>query len=247
MANFLLVHGAWHGGWCWQRVARILRAAGHEVFTPTLTGLGEREHLLNRDVGLDTHIQDVIGVLKYEDLHDVILVGHSYAGIVIAGAAEKAAESIAHLVYLDAFVPENGKSFADYQSPEVWQLFLEKAKTEGENFKLPCVIPVEVFGVTKEDDLAWVCPRLNPHPLKTALDAVNLTNSKAAEIPRTYIYCNNPAAGPFGQFAERLRNDESWQYLALAAGHDAMISEPEKLSEILLEISTTASASKSKN
>jgi len=116
MANYLFVHGAWHGGWCWKRVARILRAAGHEVFAPTLTGLGEREHLLNADVGLDIHIQDVLGVLKYEDLHDVILVGHSYGGMVIAGVAEKATTRIKHLVYLDAFVPEDGKSLADYRA-----------------------------------------------------------------------------------------------------------------------------------
>lgn len=236
MTNFLLVHGAWHGGWCWKRVARILRAAGHDVFTPTLTGLGEREHLLNPDVGLDTHIQDVLGVLEYEDLRDVVLVGHSYGGMVIAGVAEKAAERIAHLIYLDAFVPEDGKSLADYQPPEVLQLFHEKTQTEGEGFRLPCFIPAEAFGVTGENDLAWVRPRLNPHPLKTKLDAVHLTNPTAAEIPRTFIYCNNPAVGPFGQFAERLRNDDSWQFLEMATGHDAMITEPEKLAEILLEI-----------
>src|SRR6185312_289139 len=120
--NFVLVHGAWHGGWCWKRVSPLLRALGHEVFTPTLTGLGERQHLMSPEVGLDTHIKDVLGVLEYEDLHDVILVGHSYAGMVIAGVAEKAAERIAHLVYLDAFVPADGKSLADYQPPEILQL-----------------------------------------------------------------------------------------------------------------------------
>ncbi len=239
MSNILLVHGAWHGGWCWKRVARILRAAGHEVFTPTLTGLGEREHLLNADVRLDTHIQDVLGVLNYEDLRDVVLVGHSYGGMVIAGVAERAAERLAHLVYLDAFVPGDGQSLADFQPPEVLAMFHEKTRTEGDGYKLPS-FPAEVFGVTNEDDLAWVKPRLNPHPLKTKLDAVRLTNPKAAEIPRTYIYCNNPAVGPFGQFAERLRCDESWQYMELATGHDAMITEPKKLADLLLEIITTS-------
>ena len=244
MTNFLLVHGAWHGGWCWRRVTRILRAAGHEVFAPTLTGLGEREHLMSADVGLDTHIKDVLGVLEYEDLRDVVLVGHSYGGMVIAGVAEKAATRLAHLVYLDAFVPDDGKSLADYQPPEILAMFHEKANTEGEGYKLPS-FPAEVFGVTNEDDLAWVKPRLSPHPFKTKLDAVRLTNLKAAQIPRTYIYCNNPAVGPFGQFAERLQADEAWQYLELATGHDAMITEPEMLSELLLEIAEKSSAGKS--
>jgi pimeloyl-ACP methyl ester carboxylesterase len=246
MANYLFVHGAWHGGWCWKRVARILRAAGHEVFAPTLTGLGEREHLLNANVGLDTHIQDVLGVLKYEDLNDVILVGHSYGGMVIAGVAEKASTRIGHLVYLDAFVPEDGKSLADYQPPEVLQMFHEKTQTEGEGFKLPCLIPAEAFGVTNDDDLAWVRPRLNPHPLKTKLDAIHLTNPKVAEIAHTFIYCNKPAVGPFGQFADRLKNDDSWQYLEMATGHDAMITEPEKLAEIVLGIGAASSAGESK-
>jgi pimeloyl-ACP methyl ester carboxylesterase len=232
--NFVLVHGAWHGGWCWKRVSPLLRALGHEVFTPTLTGLGERQHLMSADVGLDTHIEDVLGVLEYEDLHDVILVGHSYAGMVIAGVAEKAAERIAHLVYLDAFVPADGKSLADYQPPEILQLFQESTRKDGEGFKLPCVIPAEAFGVTAENDLAWVRPRLNPHPLKTKLDAVRLTNPKAAQIPRTYIYCNDPAVGPFGQFAERLQRDASWRYAELATGHDAMITAPAKVAELLL-------------
>ena len=196
--TFVLVHGAWHGGWCWKRVLPLLRTLGHEVFAPTLTGLGERRHLMSADIGLDTHIQDVLGVLECEDLYDVVLVGHSYAGMVIAGVAEKAADRISHLVYLDAFVPTDGKSLADYQPPEILQLFKESTRKDGEGFKLPCVIPAEAFGVTAGDDLAWVRPRLDPHPAKTKFDAVRLTNPKAAQIPRTFIYCNDPAVGPFG-------------------------------------------------
>ncbi|MDQ3373959.1 MAG: alpha/beta fold hydrolase [Acidobacteriota bacterium] len=244
MINYLLVHGAWHGGWCWKRVARLLRAAGHEVFTPTLTGLGERVHLLNTDVELDTHIQDVLGVLKYEDLRNVVLVGHSYGGMVISGVAEKAAERLAHLVYLDAFVPNDGQSSADFQPAEVLAMRKEKTRTEGDGYKLPCS-PAENFGITNEEDLAWVKQRLNPHPFKTMLNTVQLTNPKAAQIPRTYIYCNNPPIGPFGQFAERLRTDESWQYRELATGHDAMITEPEQLAELLLEFGEKSSVGKS--
>jgi pimeloyl-ACP methyl ester carboxylesterase len=244
MTNYLLVHGAWHGGWCWKRVARLLRATGHEVFTPTLTGLGERVHLLNTDVELDTHIQDVLGVLKYEDLRNVVLVGHSYGGMVISGVAEKAVERLAHLVYLDAFVPNDGQSSADFQPAEVLAMRKEKTRTEGDGYKLPCS-PAENFGITNEEDLAWVKQRLNPHPFKTMLNTVQLTNPKAAQIPRTYIYCNNPPIGPFGQFAERLRTDESWQYRELATGHDAMITEPEQLAELLLEFGEKSSVGKS--
>ena len=216
-------------------MARILRAAGHEVFTPTLTGLGEREHLMSADIGLDTHIKDVLGVLEYEDLRDVVLVGHSYGGMVTAGVAEKAATRNAHLVYLDAFMPEDGKSLADYQPPEILEMFHETTRKKGEGYKLPS-FPAEVFGVTNEEDLAWVRPKLNSHPLKTKLDAVRLTNPKAAQISRTYIYCNNPAVGPFGQFADRVRKDKTWQYRELATGHDAMITEPELLANLLLEV-----------
>jgi len=238
MTSYLLVHGAWHGGWCWRRVARLLRAAGHEVFTPTLTGLGERAHLINANIGLDTHVQDVLGALEYEDLRDVLLVGHSYGGMVIAGVAEKAAERLAHLVYLDAFVPGDGQSLVDFQPPEVLAMFLEKTRTEGDGYKLPS-FPAEDFGITNKDDLAWVRPRLTPHPLKTKLDKVRLTNPKAADIPRTYIYCNNPAIGPFTQFADRLRNDKTWHYRELATGHDAMITEPQKLAALLLGLATS--------
>jgi pimeloyl-ACP methyl ester carboxylesterase len=235
MANYLLVHGAWHGGWCWKRVLPLLRAAGHDVFTPTLTGLGEREHLMSPDIGLQTHIDDVLGVIRYEDLHNVILVGHSYAGMVIAGVADQMPERIARLVYLDAFVPENGKALIDYQPPDFTQMFHDKTRTEGKGYMLPCIIPAEAFGVTDASDLAWVRPRLNPTPFKCKLDPVALTNPVAAKIPRTYIYCNNPAVGPFGQFAERIKEDKAWRYHEMACGHDAMVTAPGALATLLLQ------------
>jgi pimeloyl-ACP methyl ester carboxylesterase len=238
MSNFLLVHGAWHGGWCWKRVSSVLRAAGHEVFAPTLTGLGEREHLMSPEVGLETHIDDVLGVLKYEDLQEVILVGHSYAGMVITGVAEKAAERISHLVFLDAFVPADGKSLSDYQSPEILRLFHDSIEKDGEGFKLPAVFTAEAFGITTKEDVAWVRPRLNPHPAKTKSDVVRRRNPRAAQISRTYIYCNDPAVGPFGQFADVIRKDKSWRYEELATGHDAMITAPRELTRILLDLAT---------
>ncbi len=123
MATYVLVHGGGHGGWCYQRVARLLRAPGHEVYTPTLTGLGEREHLLSPDIDLDTHITDVVKVMQFEDLHDVILVGHSYGGMVITGIADRATDRVGHIVYLDAANPENGQSLVD-----VAELFMDAAR-----------------------------------------------------------------------------------------------------------------------
>jgi pimeloyl-ACP methyl ester carboxylesterase len=236
MSTFVLIHGAWHGGWCWKRVSPLLRVARHEVFTPTLTGLGEREHLMSQDIGLETHIQDVLNVLEFEDLRNVILVGHSYAGMVITGVADRAAERIAHLVYLDAFVPEDGKSLGDYQPSEFFQMFRDKTRAEGAGFKLPCVIPPEAFGITNEQDLAWLRPRLRPHPFQTKLDAIRLTNPSSAHIPRTYIYCNNPAVGVFDQFANRFKHDPAWRYAELATGHDAMVTAADDLAALLLQL-----------
>jgi pimeloyl-ACP methyl ester carboxylesterase len=215
----------------------LLRAAGHQVFTPTLTGLGERLHLLTRDVGLDTHVQDVLGVLEYEDLSDVVLVGHSYGGMVITAVAERAAERLAHLVYLDAFLPREGQSQMDLLGAEFLALFQEQARLHGDGWKLPS-FPAERFGVTKEEDLAWVRPRLGLHPFKTKLDKVRLASPDAAKIARTYIYCSQPAIGPFGQFAERARAEAGWRYREIATGHDAMVTEPELLSELLMEVAT---------
>ena len=234
MADYVLVHGAWHGGWCWGRVTPLLRAAGHEVFTPTLTGLGERRHLMSPDIGLETHIQDILGVLAYEDLHDVILVGHSYSGMVVTGVAYRVPDRVAELVYLDAFVPEDGKALVDYQPPQTRELFMEKTRTEGEGYKLPALIPPEAFGITDEADLAWVRPRMDPHPFKTKLDPVRLADPRGAGIPRTFIRCTDPADPPFAQFAQRVRSDGSWRYLELATGHGAMITKPRELADLLL-------------
>ena len=239
MTSFVLVHGAWHGGWCWQRVARILRAAGHDVFTPTLTGLGERAHLLGPSISLDTNVQDILGVLFYEDLHDVVLVGHSYAGMVISGVAEEAAARLRHLVYLDAFVPGHGQALGDFVPSEVHDVFRESARLDGNGYGVP---PLPgTYGVTSEDDLVWVRPRLGLHPIQTYFDPVRLSNPIASEIYRTYIYCVDPALPPdeprtFTQFADRLRADPGWDYVELATGHSAMITEPALLSGLLLNL-----------
>src|SRR5262249_44459260 len=174
MAVFVLVHGGWHGGWCWRRVAPPLRAAGHAVYTPTLTGLGERAHLATPATGLDTHIRDVLGVLAYEDLRDVILVGHSMAGMVVTGVAERAPDRLAHLVYLDATVPRDGESDLDCH-PELRgdrpAAFEARAGSDG---RLAPRLRPHLFGIDSAADSAWVNGLLTPHPIKAFTDPLTV-------------------------------------------------------------------------
>ncbi len=227
--TFVLVHGAWHGGWCWRRVVRLLTDAGHEVFTPTLTGLGERAHLLRPDIDLDTHIQDVLMLLEMEDLKEVVLVGHSYGGMVITGVADRAPARIRRLVYLDAFIPENGKAVADYIGAER----AAHQREQGEKSGVLEPLPLAALGITQPDDIAWVASRLVKHPYKTMAQAVRLTNDRERRaLPRTFVNCCS-ATGTFNQFIEKVKADPAWQYHELPAGHDAMITDPAGVARIL--------------
>jgi len=229
MATFVLVHGAWHGGWCWVRVARLLRDAAHEVYTPTLTGLGERAHLARPEIDLETHIQDVVNVLEAEELRQVTLVGHSYAGMVITGVAARAAARLSHLVYVDAFVPEAGKAMLDYSSRA--QVIRESTREGGEGWRVPPLPPV-AFGVTSQRDTEWLTRRLTPQPLQTLEQTLPATGGE--RLKRSYVYCAKPAIGSFDQFAERLRDDRKWSFHELKTGHDAMVTAPGDLARLLL-------------
>lgn len=231
MSTFVLVHGAWHGGWCWRRVTPMLRAQGHDVYAPTLTGLGERAHLAGPGVTLATHISDVVGVIEAEGLEDIILVGHSYGGFVVRGTADRANDAIGTLVYLDAFVPEDGKGMVDYVPPERRAGFEQSGRSKGAFDPMP----LEPFGVTKPDDLAWAQARLRPQPLATFLDALKLTRGMPS-AKHVFIRCTDPAFPTFEGFAQRTRNDPSWTYLEVAGGHDCMISNPNGLAETLLRL-----------
>lgn len=236
MTTFMLIHGGWHGGWCWKKVAPLLRAAGHEVFTPTLTGLGERVHLLSHEVTLDTHIQDVVGALEYEDLRGVVLVSHSYGGMVMTAVAERAANRLAHLVYLDAFVPQDGQALADLADPTFYANLEARARAEGEGWRVPPP-PLERWGITREADVSWMRPRIGAHPLKTFTQPVRLTDMAAASLPRTFIYCTDkPAGDSLAPLAKRLRAETSWRYRELATGHDAMVTAPKEVAASLLEL-----------
>lgn len=231
-ATFVLVHGAWHGGWCWKKLTPLLRAAGHEVFVPTLTGMGERSHLINPQINLDTHIQDITNVLEYEDLHNVILVGHSYGGMVIAGVAAKAGERLAQLVYLDAFLPDNGKALQDYAPP-----LAELVDAQGAGWRLSSAwmgTPTEMFGVKNSVDLAWVTPRLGDQPYKTFTQPVQLATNPDKALKHTYIHLTK--GPPFEEAAGRAKKQGFRFYELFAAGHDAMVTQPKELAKILFEL-----------
>ena len=231
MSTFVLVHGAWSGGWKWRAVSPILRRAGHEVFTPTLTGVGERAHLASPDIDLGVQIQDVVALMEMEDLRDVVLLGHSYGGMVVTGAAERCPERIGRLVYLDAFVPENGKCALDYVVPERAAGFREQGERTG--FVEPP--PPSLWGVVKPEHVAFSRQREVRHPYRCFTQPVRRVNSSADALPKTFIYCSSPATGTFDQFAAKYRGDPEWRYHELKTGHDAMILVPEELAAILLK------------
>jgi pimeloyl-ACP methyl ester carboxylesterase len=229
LATFVLVHGAWRGGWLWARLSALRRAAGHEVFTPTLTGVGERAHLAHPGVNLTTPIQDVVGVLAYEELDNVLLVGHSYADLVIAGVAERVPERLAHLVYLDAIYPVDGEGWADISSPDARANREAVIQREGDAWRLP---PNLVSGLP-DADAAWINRRLVPQPAETWREPVRLGNPAAAALPQTFIQCSAPPA-----MAERARAVAGLRYRELAGGHDPMVTVPHELAPLLLEALT---------
>ena len=234
MATFVLVHGAWHGGWKWRYVAPILRRAGHEVFTPTLTGLGERAHLAGPSIDLDSHVRDVVAVLETEDLREVLLVGHSYGGMVVTGVAERCPERLRRLIYLDAFVPEDGKCLLDYVEAAVPER-AARFREEGERTGTVTPPPVSTWGIVKPGHVAFATPRESPHPYRCLTQRVRLANPKARALPRTLVYCSSPATGSFDQFAEKYRSDPAWRFRELKTGHDCMILVPEEVARVLLE------------
>ena len=231
MATFVLVHGAWHGSWCWKRVRQALQAQGHNVFTPTLTGVGERSHLSSPLVTLDTHIDDVVNLIRWEELSNVVLCGHSYAGCVISGVADRIPERIARLIYLDAFVLEDGESLHAALPPAQRDLQLELTKQYGDGWKVP-PIPAEVFGVNATDR-DWVDRQCTLQSLATFQQPVRLTRGTAV-IPTTYILATGWTESPFAKFSERAR-DKGWTMLSVACGHDVMLDLPDELTRILLD------------
>ena len=217
-ATFVLVHGAWHGGWCWQRVSDRLTAQGHRVFAPTLTGVCERSHLDSPSVDLSTQIRDVVNEIRWKDLENVVLVGHSYGGMVISGVAERVASKIASIVYLDAFVPADGQSIGDLGG-----------KVDAGPFTTP--IPATRFNVN-EADRAWVDSKMTPQSTACFTEKIKLTGAYQKIARKAYIRATKFAG--FASTFERIRSDASWKTYIVDCGHDVMIDKPDELTSILV-------------
>jgi pimeloyl-ACP methyl ester carboxylesterase len=228
--TFVLVHGGWHGGWCWQRVAERLRKSGHTAFTPTLTGVGERSHLLSDRIRLETHIQDIVNLIRWEGLNDVVLVGHSYGGCVISGVAEHSEPSIGALVFLDAFVPENGEAVEDLASPNVREA-INAARARGDTTL--AAVPAANFRVN-EADCAWVDSNCTPQPLLSLTEKIVLTGARERIARKVFIRATGYPSASFDAALARARANPSWQTFEIPCGHDAMVDMPDRLSEILL-------------
>ncbi len=231
MATVVLAHGAWSSAWAWKRVRPLMAAAGHQFFTPSYTGLGERAHLASPSNDLETHIQDVLGVLNCEDLRDVVLIGHSYGGMVATGVGDRARDRIAQLIYLDAFVPRDGQSLADLVPPEQRQRMKDSAKA-GDGWR---VTPNPSPPDTSSEDLAWINRFRVPQSLKCFEQPLGL--QAELTLPRSYIQCVRYAdKGPFGQFAARARSEAGWRTFEMDASHSPNITAPDALVKLLGQV-----------
>lgn len=235
MATYVLVHGGGHGGWCYQNVARIMRANSQEVYTPTMTGLGERQHLLSPAIDLDLQIMDIVKLLQFEDLRDVILVGHSYGGMVITGVGDRAADRVGHLVFLDAATPENGQSLVDVAGPMMLAARANARMENGVELVLdPGTDPLGYYGVTDPEQIAWMKTKLTPHPWKCFEQKLVLTNEDALwKIPQTHIVCSSTMPGRDRAKLEAASDGRLWE---IDTGHDLMITEPEAVAKLLLRL-----------
>ena len=230
MAIIVLAHGAWSAAWAWKKMRPLMATAGHEFFAPSYTGLGERAHLASPYNDLDTHIEDVLGVLKFENLRNVVLVGHSYGGMVATGVADRAPEHIAQIIYLDAFVPEDGQALTDFWSEEERRRRMEGVKA-GDGWRVaPNPIPPD----TSAEDALWTAKFRIPQSVKCFDQPIRLRTKLT--LPRTYIQCMRYAdRSPFGQFAARARA-EGWRTYELDASHSPNVTAPGALMELLQQI-----------
>ena len=242
MAVFVVAHGAWTGGWFWSKLRPLLQAGGHAVFTPTYTGVGERAHLAHPGIDLDHHINDLLQLLQFEDLTDVVLIGHSYGGMVATGVADRAPERIAQLVYIDAFVPRDGDSALSLVPAEQRQRMQDATAATtaaGDGWRLP---PNPMPPDTPAADVAWAVPRRLPQPIKTFTQPIVLTGA-VDRLPRSYVYCSRFGPGDgFRPFAERAQREPGWRYVELDASHNPQVTMPETLARLLIDLATTPSA-----
>ncbi|MSP74696.1 MAG: alpha/beta hydrolase [Rhodospirillaceae bacterium] len=233
MASIVLAHGAWSAAWAWKKMRPLFRAAGHDFFSPTYTGLGERAHLARPEVDLSTHIQDVLAVLEFENLTDVTLLGHSYGGMVATGVADQARERIARVVYIDAFAPNDGQSLFDLVGPKAEGNMRAGAAKDGDGWRLP-INPMPPD--TSPEDVAWASPRRRPQPIRTFEQKLKL-ESKEPPPPRHYIYATRNGPGDvFRQFSTRAKSEAGWKSYELDCSHNPHITCPDALMALLTRI-----------
>lgn len=235
--TFILVHGAWHGGWCWEKVAKILKERQHKVFTPTQTGLGEKAHLMSKEITLDTFINDVSQVIIDNELTNVILVGHSFGGNAISGIADQMPSRVKKLIYLDAMLVESGRTPLSTLSASVIENRIQAAQDFSEGLSLP-IPPAHAMGITDETQAQWIAKYLTPHPFSTFTSTLNLKNPIGNGKPLVYIVCNDPIYKPLEKSRE-LAKSMGWPMTTIATGHDAMVSAPQELAELLEQQANT--------
>jgi pimeloyl-ACP methyl ester carboxylesterase len=235
MTSFLLVHGTWGGGWQWRHVAERIRAKGHLVFTPTLTGLGEREHLVSRNTNLDTHIQDVAAVISCERLSNVVLVGTSYAGLVISGVADRMAERIGALVYFNAALPTNDKCMLDTVSVERRTAVQKLAEAEGDGYRVPASLVLDT-GIDDENARREFLERLSPHPLPSLLQPIRLTGRYTEVARKAYVLATKKISHHFQEYYDWAKQQPDWTAHEIAAQHYPMISAPDLTADLLIKI-----------
>jgi pimeloyl-ACP methyl ester carboxylesterase len=240
MSTYVLVHGAWHGSWCWKRVRKALQVQGHEVFTPTLTGLGERSHLLTPKVNLETHIDDVVNLIRWEELSNVVLCGHSYGGAVVSGVADRVPDRIGALIYLDAFLLDDGRSVHDEVPAGQRNMQLEGAKVHGQGWKVP-PIPAAAFNVNAKD-AAWMDRQCTMQPLAAFQQPLRLSRKMDGVKDVTFVLATGYEGSPFMPSYERAKA-KGWKTVSVACGHDVMLDMPEELTTILLNAAPRTAAS----
>jgi pimeloyl-ACP methyl ester carboxylesterase len=229
--TFLVCHGAWSAGWAWKKMHPLMQAAGHRLVTPSYTGLGERAHLAHQGLDLESHIQDMLNVIQYEDLRDIVLVGHSSGGMVATGVADRVRDKVAQLIYIDAFVPGDGQSLFDLN--ESGRAHLQKAAKEGDGWRVP---PMQTPPDTSPADVEWLAARRVQMPIKCFETRLKVQGG-ARTLPRSYIYATRiTPADTFGPFARMTKNDPAWRYFEIDASHSPNVTAPEALMALLQKI-----------
>jgi pimeloyl-ACP methyl ester carboxylesterase len=236
--TYLLVHGSGHGGWCWEPVAILLRQMGHVVYAPSLTGLGDRYHLRSPQVNLNTHIEDLTDLIDIEDLHDIIIVAHSYGGYPVTGACDRRRDRIGHAVYMDAGAPKNG----DYNGKILGDAWIEATrKTLIDGYLMSASGPETIagLGIPPENRalIDWVLHRLRPHPFRTWIEPIHIVNGGSDGLPRTYVFGNAaPVGSPLRTYADLRKSDPSYTFKELPCGHDMMVVLPQQTADLLAGI-----------